>query len=170
MSDEIIAGLIGLAGGLVGSLIGYIATTRSTKHQLAAMEWQAERDRIERNEEKQQREREKQEEKKERIRDKVIELMADILTEHTAERAKADSEFLNTLEYKMERLLKTLHLQGDYHLADQLSREGHGYLRSVRRYANDGMSRVELDHYRMRVREEIRTLMSNTSLWQALFP
>ena len=46
MSNEMKAALIGLAGALIGSIVTYIATMRSTKKQLAAQRRQAERDLI----------------------------------------------------------------------------------------------------------------------------
>jgi hypothetical protein len=148
MSDNLVSALLGLVGGLLGGFIGYIATIRASKQQLAAMERQAERDRIER-----------EEDKRARTRDNVILLMADFLTEHTVRRAKHDPDMLNDIDHQLERMVKNFHMQGEHDLASELFRKGQDYLMALKLYARDGLSSEELHRRRIRARNEIEEVM-----------
>lgn len=154
MSDEIIAGLIGLTAGLIGAAIAYVATMRATKRQIAALERQAE---IE--------QRERARERKERERDKIISVVSDLLTEHSAERVGHNSGHLDELGYKLERLVKSLHMQGDGNIAYDLSYKVGNYLEAVRRYSAGYLSGEELNEIRVRTREAIREAIIREIDW-----
>ena len=94
MSNEMKAALIGLAGALIGAIVTYIATMRSTRKQLTAQRRQAERDRIGREQEP------------------IVLFMADFLTEYTAEEARREHEILRELDHQLERLVKSLQMKG----------------------------------------------------------
>jgi len=154
MSDEIIAGLIGLAGGLLGAGITYLATMRSTRRQVSVLEMQVENNR-----------KEREQERKVRERDKIILVISDLLTEHVAERVSHNSKHFEELEYKLERLVKSLHMQGDGNIAYDLSYKVGNYLEAVRRYSAGHLPSDVLNEVRVKTREDVRESIMREIQW-----
>ena len=146
MSEGIAAALIGLAGGLIGSVVTYIATMRATKHQLAASRDQSEREH----------------------RNQIVLFMADFLTEYTADEAQRNPNLLRELDHQLERLVKTLHMQGKGDIAMVVSSEGRKYLESVEDYATGRLSPDRLGDVRLQTRNRITEVINNHAEGAAL--
>ncbi len=142
MSIEMKVALIGLVGALIGAIVTYIATTRATNKQLTAQRRQTERHRVEKEQEP------------------IVQLMADFLTEYTAEEVKRNPDSLRKLDRQFQQLVKSLYIRGREELSNEVSIKGRDYLEALESYARGDMSWQEFNDRRIRAREGIKKALS----------
>ena len=138
MSNEIAAALIGVGGAVIGAAITYAATMRSARKGKL----------IRRNSDR---------------NEQIINVMADFLTEYTAQIMLQYPGEIAELERQLERLFKNLDMHGQHDIARRVQREGGIYLDALRLYTRGGLSLEQLNDRRVRARKAIEKVVARAA-------